>query len=135
MASIDINKLIQESMTSTMEGTTEVVDDDINAKLAEAMAGNTVEEGAIGRGFRSLTGQQTVGDKLYKAKEKVKDAVGDAGEAISGAAGKVGKAVAGAAGKVKDIAADNPKTAAAAGAAGLIGAGFMAKKAMGSKKK
>lgn len=105
MSSIDINKLIQESIANRS-----VVDDpkDLEAGLENALQG--VDEGEI---------SNEVLDKGIVAK---------AGEKIAGAAAAVGK-------KIGSAATDRPKLAAGlAAGAGALGAGYAAKKYLQRRK-
>jgi len=138
MASIDINKLIQESMTSTMEDGTEVVVENAAGEVTEPTINEKLAE-ALTEGRDPSTREQPLGGDEDSLKQKLKEKAGKAGAFIKDKAEDAGKAVgkgvkaAGAA--AGDAIKDNPKSAMlGAASTGLLGAGVMAKKAMAKKK-
>ncbi len=157
MASIDINKLIQESMGTAMAKTENIeettvpgtnVDDNMNT-LHDSMK-TVIIEGARENAKMHITNKKTNDD--IEAADKASNnaarslastskmasqdsAIADAKRNFS-LTGKVYNMAKKVGGGIKDYAQDHPGVAgaAAAGAAGLVGAGVMAKKYLARKK-
>lgn len=131
--SIDINQLVMKSVMENVEPVTEEYD---TIKKLGASDGATV--GKVKRGWDEYWGsaKDAYHDQQPSAMDKVKDVAGGAAEKVKDAASGAADKVKDAAGKVREVAADHP---AAAGAAGAIGAGIggfaMGKKYANRKKK
>ena len=129
MASIDINKLIQESMVTTMGEKETIVQEGENPTVPETSTNDDtsmdeLHEGMVSK-VKSALGVASPKDKVSNVVDAAKGKAADAAEAVKKGAGAV-----------KDAVADNPKVAGgAAGAAGLVGAGMLAKKYLKRKKK
>jgi len=123
MATIDINKLIQESMSTTLGKDGEVLNENAaGVPAADAPAADATDPN-----------MDAIQESLFK---KVKKSVAGMADDAKDKADDIGDKVKDAAGAAKDAIGDNPKVAgAAAGAAGLVGAGMLAKKYLKRGKK
>lgn len=167
MASIDINKLIQESMSTTMgeeepgegagsdvaENNATSVDENNNSlhetmksvlespdfkKVGALLRKDTpVGKSASGAAGKGTAGVEAGSGKVVSSAGKGTDGVEPGTGYGDGAVDRAVRGVKGAGKAVKDAVADNPKVAAGAGAgaAGLVGAGMLAKKYLNRKKK
>lgn len=115
MSKVSVSQLVQETLGN------------IGSQSNDAMIASALDEGigdTIARGYRKVTGQETLGDRTQDAKDYITKKAGQAGDKLK----EMGASA-------KQAIEDNPKMAAgAAGAAGLIGAGVAARKYMKSRK-